>query len=74
MESRRTMIDDKPILVALTIKSIERAPYFSVNGGVVQRVIFKGESTERAACFEITHLLDPTLMHICRIHQTNRIC
>lgn len=60
---------DKPVLVALTIKSIERAPCFTFDGGSVQSVIFKGESLERAACFEITHLLDPSFIYICQILQ-----
>lgn len=66
------MESPKPVLIALSIKSIQTEPYLGPNGQMCKSANICGESKDRDVCFNIkTGLLNPESLRRCELLQSH---
>ena len=64
------MESPKPVLIALSIKSIQTEPYLGPNGQMCKSANICGESKDRDVCFNVkTGLLNPESLRRCELLQ-----
>ena len=62
------MPSDKPILIAISVRSIQQKPYISPHGGFCKSAVIEGMSENPEVSFEMeTGLLHPEQIHCCEL-------